>query len=185
MADAQDITRLLSAWSHGDRQALDALTPMVYEELRRLAERYMRREAGGHTLQATALVHEAYARLADSEMPLKDRAHLLAFMAQLMRHILVDHARARQSVKRGAGLEQVTLDESVLVSENSSDLVLELDALLGELQQFDELKSRIIELRFFGGLTNDEAAEALDISASTFDRELRLAKAWLRYRMGS
>jgi RNA polymerase sigma factor (TIGR02999 family) len=184
MAHTQDITQLLSDWSRGDRQALDALTPMVYEELRRLAARYMRREAGGHTLQATALVHEAYARLAHSEMPLKDRAHLLAFMAQLMRQILVDHARARQAAKRGGGLEQVTLDESVAVSVDSSDQVLELDALLAELGQFDEMKSRIVEMRFFGGLTNDEVAAALGISPTTLDRELRLAKAWLRHRAG-
>jgi RNA polymerase sigma factor (TIGR02999 family) len=183
MPTANDITRLLAAWSGGDRQALDALTPMVYEELRRLAAHYMRKEGGGHTLQATALVHEAYARLAGSEMPLHDRAHLLAFMAQLMRQILVDHARTRQTVKRGAGLQQVTLDESVLVSEDSSAQVLELDALLSELHKFDEIKSRIVELRFFGGLTNDEAAAALGISPTTLDRELRLAKAWLRYRM--
>jgi RNA polymerase sigma factor (TIGR02999 family) len=184
MAPATDITQLLSDWSRGDRQALDVLTPMVYEELRRLAARYMRQEGGGHTLQATALVHEAYARLAHSEMALNDRAHLLAFMAQLMRQVLVDHARARQAAKRGAGLEQVTLDESVLVTEDSSAQVLELDALLAELGQFDPLKSRIIELRFFGGLTNDEVATALDISPTTLDRELRLAKAWLRHRAG-
>jgi RNA polymerase sigma factor (TIGR02999 family) len=184
MERAQDITQLLSDWSRGDRQALDALTPMVYEELRRLAARYMRHEAGGHTLQATALVHEAYARLAHSDMALNDRAHLLAFMAQLMRQILVDHARTRKAVKRGAGLEHVTLDESVVVGEDSSDQVLELDALLAELSAFDELKSRIIELRFFGGLTNDEVAAALGISPTTLDRELRLAKAWLRHRAG-
>ena len=183
MAAASDITQLLSAWNSGDRKALDELTAMVYDELRRLAERYMRKESGGHTLQATALLHEAYARLAGSEMPLNNRAHLLAFMAQLMRQVLVDHARARQSAKRGAGLEQVTLDESVIVSEDSSALVLELDGMLVELRQFDELKSRIVELRFFGGLTNDEAAVALGISPTTLDRELRLAKAWLRHRM--
>jgi RNA polymerase sigma factor (TIGR02999 family) len=183
MTAASDITQLLSAWNGGDRRALDELTPMVYEELRRLAERYMRKENGGHTLQATALVHEAYARLAGAEMPLHNRAHFLAFMAQLMRQVLVDHARARQTAKRGAGLEQVTLDESVMVSEDSDGLVLELDALLQELRRFDELKSRIIELRFFGGLTNEEAAAALDISPTTLDRELRLAKAWLRHRM--
>jgi RNA polymerase sigma-70 factor, ECF subfamily len=184
MAPSTEITQLLSAWSRGDRQALEALTPMVYDELRRLAARYMRKEAGGHTLQATALVHEAYARLASSDMTLNDRAHLLAFMAQLMRQVLVDHARARQAAKRGAGLEQVTLDESVLVTEDASAQVLELDALLAELQTFDELKSRIIELRFFGGLTNDEVAAALELSPTTLDRELRLAKAWLRHRMG-
>jgi RNA polymerase sigma factor (TIGR02999 family) len=183
MAAVTDITRLLTAWSGGDRQALDELTPFMYEELRRIAERYMRKEAGGHTLQATALVHEAYARLAGADLSLRDRAHFLAFMARLMRQILVDHARARKSAKRGDGFERVTLDESVVISTDSDGLVLELDEVLQELRQFDELKSQIIELRFFGGLTYDEAAEALDISTTTLDRELRLAKAWLRHRM--
>jgi RNA polymerase sigma-70 factor (ECF subfamily) len=183
MAAVTDITRLLTAWSGGDRQALDELTPFMYEELRRIAERYMRKEAGGHTLQATALVHEAYARLAGADLSLRDRAHFLAFMARLMRQILVDHARARKSAKRGDGFERVTLDESVVISADSDGLVLELDEVLQELRQFDELKSQIIELRFFGGLTYDEAAEALDISTTTLDRELRLAKAWLRHRM--
>jgi RNA polymerase sigma factor (TIGR02999 family) len=184
MDTGEDITRLLSAWRNGDSQALSALTPMVYEELRRLAARYMRSENAGHTLQATALVHEAYARLAGADFDLKNRAHLLALMAQLMRQVLVDHARTRQAVKRGGGLEQVALDDTVIVSEDSSAQVLELDALLAELQQFDATKSRIVELRFFGGLTNDETAAALGISPTTLDRELRLAKAWLRYRMG-
>jgi RNA polymerase sigma factor (TIGR02999 family) len=178
-----DVTRLLSAWQAGDPGALDELTPIVYEELRRLAEKYMRREASGHTLEATALVHEAYARLASSEVPLRNRAHFLAFMARLMRQVLVDHARARKSAKRGEGLERVTLDESIVVSEDWDGLVLELDEVLEELRGFDELKCQIIELRFFGGLTYEEAAAALDISTSTLDRELRLAKAWLRHRM--
>jgi RNA polymerase sigma factor (TIGR02999 family) len=183
MAAATQITRLLTAWSAGDRKALDELTPIMYEELRRLAERYMRKEAGGHTLQATALVHEAYARLAGADLPLRNRAHFLAFMARLMRQILVDHARARKSAKRGDGLERVTLDESVLISGDSDGLILDLDEALAELRRFDEMKSQIIELRFFGGLTYEEVAEALDISTSTLDRELRLAKAWLRHRM--
>jgi RNA polymerase sigma factor (TIGR02999 family) len=183
MAAVTDITRLLTAWSGGDRQALDELTPFMYEELRRIAERYMRKEAGGHTLQATALVHEAYARLAGADLSLRDRAHFLAFMARLMRQILVDYARARKSAKRGDGFERVTLDEAVVISTDSDGLVLELDEVLQELRGFDELKSQIIELRFFGGLTYDEAAEALDISTTTLDRELRLAKAWLRHRM--
>jgi RNA polymerase sigma factor (TIGR02999 family) len=183
MPAGSDITHLLAAWSGGDRQALNELTPIVYEELRRLAERYMRKEAGGHTLQATALVHEAYARLAGADLPLRNRAHLLAFMARLMRQILVDHARARKSAKRGEGFERVTLDESVVVSCDSDGLVLELDEVLEELRRFDELKSQIVELRFFGGLTYEEAAEALEISTTTLDRELRLAKAWLRHRM--
>jgi RNA polymerase sigma factor (TIGR02999 family) len=184
MDTGEDITRLLSAWRSGDSQALTALTPMVYEELRRLAARYMRTENAGHTLQATALVHEAYARLVGTDLDLKNRAHLLALMAQLMRQVLVDHARGRQAAKRGGGLEHVALDDTVIVSEDSSTQVLELDAALAELQQFDEVKSRIVELRFFGGLTNDETATVLGISPTTLDRELRLAKAWLRYRMG-
>jgi RNA polymerase sigma-70 factor (ECF subfamily) len=183
MAAATEITRLLTAWSAGDRKALDELTPIMYEEMRRLAERYMRKEASGHTLQATALVHEAYARLAGADLPLRNRAHFLAFMARLMRQILVDHARARKSAKRGEGFERVTLDESVVVSCDSDGLVLELDEVLEELRRFDELKSQIVELRFFGGLTYEEAAEALEISTTTLDRELRLAKAWLRHRM--
>jgi RNA polymerase sigma factor (TIGR02999 family) len=183
MADAPDITRLLTAWQSGDASALDELTPIVYEELRQLAQRYMRRESSGHTLQATALVHEAYARLAAADVPLQNRAHLLAFMARLMRQLLVDHARARKSAKRGEGLERITLDESLVVSEDSDVHVLELDEVLDELRAFDELKSQIIEMRFFGGLTYEEAAEALGISTSTLDRELRLAKAWLRHRL--
>ena len=155
----------------------------MYDEMRRLAEKYMRGEAGGHTLQATALVHEAYARLAGADLPLRNRAHFLGFMARLMRQILVDHARARNSLKRGIDFERVTFDESIEVTADSGALVLELDELLEELRQFDALKCQIIELRFFGGLTYDEAAAALDISAATLDRELRLAKAWMRHRM--
>jgi len=183
MAAGSHITRLLTAWQGGDRGALDELTPIVYDELRRLAERYMRQEASGHTLQATALVHEAYARLANSEVTLENHTHLLTFITRLMRQLLVDHARARKSAKRGAGLERVTLDETVMVSEDACGQVLELDAVLEELRAFDELKSRIIEMRFFGGLTYEEAARALNISESTLDRELRLAKAWLRHRL--
>ena len=183
MAAAKDITQLLAAWSAGDPRALEELTPVVYEELRHLADRYMRKEPSGHTLQATALVHEAYARLVGADLPLRNRAHLFAFMARLMRQILVDHARARKSVKRGEGLERVTLDESLVICEDSDALVLELHQVLEELRGFDELKCQIIELRFFGGLTYEEAAQALDISTSTLDRELRLAKAWLHHRL--
>ncbi len=183
MSAAPEITRLLVAWRDGDRAALDALTPFVYEELRRLADRYMRQESGPQTLQATALVHEAYARVATVDMSWQNRAHFLGFMARLMRQILVDRARARNSVKRGAEFERVPLDEAVAVAEESDALVIDLDASLNELRKFDELKSRIIELRFFGGLTYEEAAAALDISTTTLDRELRLAKAWLRHRL--
>jgi RNA polymerase sigma factor (TIGR02999 family) len=183
MGAAPDITRLLIAWRDGDRDALDELTPIMYGELRRMAERCMRRESDGHTLQTTALVHEAYARVAGVDLPWRNRAHFLGFMARLMRQILVDHARARKSAKRGANLQRVELDEAIAVEEGSDGIVLDLDDALNELRRFDELKSRIIELRFFGGLTYEEAAAALDISASTLDRELRLAKAWLRHHM--
>lgn len=178
-----DITRLLLAWRDGDSSALDALTPLVYEELRRVAERYMRNESKQQTLQATALVHEAYARLATVEMSWNNRAHFLGFMARLMRQILVDRARARNSAKRGADFDRVTLHDNLDLAAESDVVILELDEALQELQRFDELKSRIIELRFFGGLTYDETADALDISTSTLDRELRLAKAWLRHRL--
>jgi RNA polymerase sigma-70 factor, ECF subfamily len=183
MSAAPEITALLTAWRDGDRAALDALTPFVYEELRRLADRYMRQESGPQTLQATALVHEAYARVATVDMSWQNRAHFLGFMARLMRQILVDRARARKSVKRGAEFERVPLDEAVALAEESDALVIDLDESLNELRKFDELKSRIIELRFFGGLTYEEAAAALDISTTTLDRELRLAKAWLKHRL--
>jgi RNA polymerase sigma-70 factor, ECF subfamily len=183
MSTDPDITRLLVAWQDGNRSALDALTPLVYEELRKVAERYMRNESKQKTLQATALVHEAYARLVTVEMSWNNRAHFLGFMARLMRQILVDRARARNSAKRGADFERVTLSDNLEISSDSDAVVLELDQALQELRRFDELKSRIIELRFFGGLTYDEAADALDISTATLDRELRLAKAWLRHRL--
>lgn len=178
-----DITQLLIAWQEGDRSALEALTPLVYEELRKVADRYMRNESRQPTLQATALVHEAYARVANVAMSWNNRAHFLGFMARLMRQVLVDRARARNSAKRGAEFDRVTLSENLELSGDSSDVILELDQALQELQRFDELKSRIIELRFFGGLTYDETADALEISTATLDRELRLAKAWLRHRL--
>lgn len=182
MATAE-ITRLLDAWQGGESAALEALAPLVYEELRQVADRYMRRESGAQTLQATALVHEAYTRVATSDMSWQNRAHFLGFMARLMRQILVDRARARKSDKRGGAFERVTLDESLLGAIESDDTLLDLDEALTELRTFDDLKSRIIELRFFGGLTYQEAAAALDISETTLDRELRLAKAWLRHRL--
>jgi RNA polymerase sigma factor (TIGR02999 family) len=183
MAATAEITRLLEAWRGGEAAALEALTPLIYEELRRVAERYMRRESNAQTLQATALVHEAYTRVATIEMSWQNRAHFLGFMARVMRQILVDRARARKSEKRGGDFERVTLDESLLGSFENDDTLLDLDEALTELRTFDDLKSRIIELRFFGGLTYQEAAAALDISETTLDRELRLAKAWLRHRL--
>jgi RNA polymerase sigma factor (TIGR02999 family) len=179
-----EITRLLEAWSGGDRRALDSLTPHIYEELRQLAERYMRNEKAGHTLQPTALVHEAYERLIGVDLPWRNRAHFLGVAAQVMRRILVDHARARNAAKRGVDYSRVSLDEAVELADGDSDeLVLGLDEALAKLGRFDELKSRILEMRFFGGLTYDQAAAALDISPATLDRELRLAKAWLKHEL--
>jgi RNA polymerase sigma factor (TIGR02999 family) len=179
-----EITRLLEAWSGGDRQALDSLTPHIYEELRRVAERYMRNEKAGHTLQPTALVHEAYERLNEVDLPWRNRAHFLGVAAQVMRRILVDHARARNAAKRGGvDYSRVSLEDALELATDSDELVLGLDDALAKLGRFDELKSRILELRFFGGLTYDQAAAALDISPATLDRELRLAKAWLKHEL--
>lgn len=178
------ITQLLSAWQSGNRAALDELTPLIYDELYRLAQHYMRGESANHTLQATALVNEAYLRLVGNEQPWRNRAHFLGVAAQMMRRILVDHARARGSQKRGSNRTHVDLDEATILVD-ADDTVVELDDALTKLAQFDETKSRLIELRFFGGLTYEEAAEVLSISTSTLDRELRLAKAWLKHEMSA
>lgn len=178
-----DITGLLAAWSDGDRQAFDNLAPLLYDELRHLAERCMRNEQAGHTLQATALVHEAYERLIGVDLPWRNRAHFMGVAAQVMRRILVDHARARNAAKRGVDFSMVSLDDAVVVAPSGDELVLGLDEALAKLHRFDDLKSRILEMRFFGGLTYEQAAEALDISTATLDRELRLAKAWLRHEL--
>jgi RNA polymerase sigma factor (TIGR02999 family) len=179
VSEQQTVTQLLQAWRRGDREALDKLTPLVYDELRRLAERAMRGERPDHTLQPTALVHEAYVRLVEANVEWKDRVHFMATAATMMRRILVDHAKSKGRAKRGGGAAKLTLEEAVLVSsEPSEDLVL-LDEALSRLADQDERKARVIELKYFGGLNYDETAEALDISASTVDRELRMAKAWL------
>jgi RNA polymerase, sigma subunit, ECF family len=180
---SSDVTRLLVAWSEGDRDALDDLTALLYEELRQLAERCMRNEQRGHTLQATALVHEAYERLIGVDLPWRNRAHFMGVAAQVMRRILVDHARARNAVKRGADFSRLSLDAVLEVAPDNDEVVLELDRALDKLDKFDGLKRRILEMRFFGGMTYEQAAEALDISKATLDRELRLAKAWLRHEL--
>ena len=180
-----DITHLLVAWQSGNREALDQLTPVIYDELHRLARHYMRGEAQGHTLQSTALLNEAYIRLVDSEQPWKNRAHFLGVAAQMMRRVLVDYARARGSAKRGADISHVNIDDATIVAEENDEVVLGLDDALDKLAKFDERKSRLIELRFFGGLTYEETAEVLSISTTTLDRELRLAKAWLKNELGT
>jgi RNA polymerase sigma factor (TIGR02999 family) len=176
----KEITQLLLAWSEGDRAALDQLTPLVYEELRRLAKRYMGQERPGHTLQTTALVNEAYLRLIDtSQVRWQNRAHFLAVSAQLMRRILVDFARARRQLKRGGEVRRVSLEEALVVSaEPDADLVA-LDDALSALSALDPRQSRVVELRFFGGLSVEETAEALNISETTVRRDWTLARAWL------
>ena len=175
-----EVTRLLLAWSDGDGAALDKLTPLVYEELHRLARRYMGRESSGHTLQTTALVNEAYLRLIDSgRVRWENRAHFFGVAAQIMRHILVDFARSRRNLKRGGDLQRVSLDEALVVSrERAADLVA-LDDALKALEAVDQRKSRVVELRFFGGLSVEETAEVLKVSPETVMRDWRLAKMWL------
>ena len=178
-----DVSKLLRAWSGGDRDALESLTPIVYEELRRLARRHMRRERPGHSLQTTALVNEAYMRLVDyKRMQWQNRAHFFAVSAQLMRRILVEHAR-RHNLKRGAGMQQVSLEEAAVVGSGRAtdprgDLVA-LDDALDALARLDARKVQVVEMRFFGGLSVEETAEVLKVSAITVMRDWSTAKAWL------
>ena len=174
------VTALLRAWRDGDDGALEQLMPLVEAELRRLARGYMSRERPGHTLQTTALVNEAFLRLTEArDLPWQDRAHFLGIAARLMRRILVDHARSRNYRKRGGGAQQVTLDEAVvLVPPLQLDLVA-LDRALEALAVVDERKGRVIELRFFGGLSVEETADVLKVSTDTVKRDWRLAKLWL------
>ena len=175
-----DVTRLLLAWSQGDEAALKHLVPVVYRELRRLAHRHMSRERPGHVLQTTALIHEAYERLIETpQVRWQDRTHFFAVCSQLMRRILVDHARSRQYKKRGGDIHLVSLDETLLApTERTRDLVA-LDEALTALAAIDARKARVVELRFFGGLTTLEAAEVLKISPETVLRDWKVAKVWL------
>jgi len=175
-----EVTQLLLAWSDGDKAALEDLTPLVYAELRRLAERYMRRERAGHPLQTTALVNEAYLRLIDlRQVRWQNRAHFFGVAAQLMRHILVDFARARRRAERGGYKQQVSLEEAAVVSKEKSADFIALDDALKSLAEIDPRKSRMVELRFFGGLSVEETAEALNVSPRTVMREWSLARDWL------
>ncbi len=178
-ADRQDVTVLLQQWRGGDHEALDQLMPIVYDELRRLAARCLQSERPGHTLRATALVHEAYLRLMDADIGWQDRAHFYAVSARVVRRILVEYARTHSRQKRGGGEVPIPLDEAVLIGPEAASTVLDLDEALQRLAALDERKSEIIQLLFFGGLTYDETAAALDISPATVHRELKLAKAWL------
>ena len=180
--NSKNITRMLKDWSSGgNREALDRLLPFVYDELHRQASRYLRRERSDHTLQTTALIHEAYLKLVDQrEVEWKNRAHFFAVAAQAMRRILVDYARTRKREKRGGDDVKLQLDEAVNISggEKSIDLVA-LDEALTRLAEFDERQARVVELRYFSGMTEEETAEVLGISAPTVRRDWNMAKAWL------
>lgn len=174
------VTQLLVAWSEGDQSALETLTPLVHEELRRLAHHYMRNERAEHTLQTTALVNEAYLKLIDQKrVEFKNRTQFFALSATLMRHILVDHARNRRYLKRGGSAQRISFDKAMVVSPERGADVIALDEALEKLTAVDLRKSKVVELRFFGGLSVDETAEVLGVSAVTVMREWSMAKAWL------
>lgn len=176
----QNVSQLLLDWSKGDKAALDALVPLVHEELHRLAHRYMGGEHAGHTLQTTALINEAYLRLTDyKNMRWQNRAHFFAVAAQAMRRILVDYARRHHYTKRGGGAYQVTLEEAMVFSAETSAEIIAVEDALNDLAALDPRKSQIVELRFFGGLNVEETAEVLAISPTTVKREWQRAKAWL------
>ena len=182
----QVVTNLLVEWKQGNKAAMDLLTPLVYNELRRLAERYLRNERSAATLQPTALVHEAYLRLVAQSMPdWESRAHFFGVAAHLMRQILVDHARKYRSAKRGGGIEKMSIDEIVGLGADKPGDIIALDDALKALAEIDERKSKVIELRFFGGLSVEETAVALGLSAATIGREQRLAEAWLHRELSN
>ncbi|HEY0408471.1 MAG TPA: sigma-70 family RNA polymerase sigma factor [Pyrinomonadaceae bacterium] len=179
----QEVTQLLVKLSDGDRTALDELLPLVYGELRRLADRYLRRERSDHTLQATALVNEAYLRLVDQNVPWQNRAHFFGVAAEMMRRILVDHARSHQAQKRGSGGVKLSLDEAINMSDERATDLISLDEALTALAAFDPQKSRIVELRFFAGLSIEETAKVLGVGTATVIRQWRMAKAWLYHEV--
>jgi RNA polymerase sigma factor (TIGR02999 family) len=181
---ARDITQLLRAWGTGDEHALERLTPLVYDELRRAAKRHMARERDGHTLQTTALINEVYLRLVNlDDVSWQDRAHFFAICARLMRRILTDYARSRGYLKRGGDARRITLDEALMVSADPSLDLVALEGALTKLGEVDSRKSSVVELRFFGGLSLKETAAVLKISADTVTRDWNLAKAWLLREM--
>jgi RNA polymerase sigma-70 factor, ECF subfamily len=187
-----EVTQLLLDWRNGDQEALEKLTPLLYDELRRLADSYLRRERANHTLQATALVNEAFLQLlggnqkggqGGGQVDWQNRAHFFGIAARLMRQILVDHARSHAAGKRGGGQEALPLDEAIEVPGGRTSDVVALDDALQDLAAFDERKSRVIEVRYFGGLSIEETAEVIGISVATVRRELRMAEVWLYQQM--
>lgn len=178
--EKQDVTKLLDAWSDGDGEALAELMPLVYDELHRMAKRYMSSQPSGQTLQTTALIHEAYLKLADNkEKQFANRAHFFAVAANAMRHILVDHARMRQAEKRGGAMQKISLENAAVVSAERASELVALDDALAKLSVSDERKAKVVELRYFGGLSIEETAQVLKISTETVTRDWRFAKTWL------
>lgn len=180
MSGQGDITRLLNKWASGDKQAGNALTPLVYDELHRIAARIFRSERSGHTLQPTALVHEAYANLVGVDVSWQDRAHFFSLAARMMRRLLVNHANARNAAKRGGGTIRVTLTDDSAAAPGTDIAVLNLDEALTKLAEIDERKAELIQLQYFGGLSFKEMEEVTGLSSSTLDRDLRFARAWLK-----
>lgn len=180
---SQNVTQMLLAWGEGDQAARDALIPVVYEQLHRIARQHLRRERAGHTLQTTALINEAYLKLIEQSVPWESRNHFFGIAARLMRQVLVDHARARQRLKRGGNQHQISLTAAEDAQEQSADL-LALNDALETLSAVDPQRSQIVELRFFGGLTIEETAQAMRVSTPTVERGWRAARAWLQSEVG-
>jgi len=180
---AEQVTQLLLAWGGGDQAARDRLIPVIHDELRRLARHHLRRERQDHTLQTSALINEAYLRMVDQSVPWQSRAHFFGIAARLMRQILVDSARTRLRLKRGGDQQQVSLAEAAGIADGRVADVLALDEALNSLAELDPQKAQVVELRFFGGLTNEEIAEALELSTRTVERHWRSARAWLHIEL--
>lgn len=179
-----EVTQLIHQWQAGDEQALERLTPFIYDELKRLARGFMRRETAGHTLQATALVNEAFLRFSDAKIEYSSRSHFVAAAAKMMRRILVDHARSKNSQKHGGGNPKATLNEEFVADQGNTPAILEVDMALEKLAGLDINLANAVELVFFGGLTYDEAADHLGVGRTRFYEDLRFAKAWLKTEMG-
>jgi RNA polymerase sigma factor (TIGR02999 family) len=183
MSNSSQITQLLNRWSAGDKQAEADLAPLVYDELQRMAKRLFRSEKNSHTLQPTALVHEAYVKLIEVDVTWQDRAHFYSLAARLMRRLLVNHANARNAAKRGGDAIKVTLNESSVMADSVDADLLDLEEALQELTKLDQRKAELIELQYFGGLSFKEMEEVTGLSSSTLDRDLRMARAWLKDKL--